>query len=501
MLEQVDLKKKLSEADYHKQFPEVQRKLMDLQKQLWEAGVPVIIVFEGWDAAGKGSMISRLVNRLDPRNYKVYHTQTPTPDESMRPFLWRHWKRIPSRGRLAIFDRSWYGRVLVERIDKIIKKKDWRASYDEIKNFERQLTDDGYVIVKFWLHISKKEQKKRFKSCEADKLTAWKVEKEDWKHQKQYKQYYKAVEEMLAKTSTSNAPWTIVEATDRHWAIIKIFNAITEACLKGFDHKEHLKALAKIEPTLAKEKEKLGLHTHPTILDKLDLSKKLSEKIYRQELQKYQVKLRQLEHEIFIKRIPVVIALEGWDAAGKGGAIKRLVNYMDPRGYEVIPISAPNQEEKVHHFLWRFWNQIPKAGHITIYDRSWYGRVLVERVEKFCTETEWERAYQEINEFEEHLANFGTVVCKFWVQISEKEQLKRFKERKQTDYKRWKLTEEDWRNRSKRVIYEEAVIDMLERTSTSHAPWTVVEGEDKYLGRVKILKTAAEAIAARLGSK
>ena len=389
---------------------------------------------------------------------------------------------------------SWF-----ERIDKIVKKKEWRGAYDEIKNFERELTDDGYVIVKFWMHISKKEQKKRFLACEADKLMAWKVEKEDWKHHKQYQKYYKATEEMLEKTSTANAPWTIIEATDRHWAIVKIFTTIINACLKAMEHKKQMEAVAKAGAAPEKKEEKpVALHTHPTILDKVNLTKKLSHKIYERDSLKYQVKLRELEHEIYIQRMPVVIAFEGWDAGGKGGAIKRLVNYMDPRGYEVIPISAPNQEEKLHQFLWRFWNQIPKAGHITIYDRSWYGRVLVERVEKFCSESDWQRAYQEINEFEENLANFGTVICKFWIQISEQEQLNRFKERDATDYKRFKLTEEDWRNRAKRPVYEEALINMLEKTSTTYAPWTIVEGEDKYWARVKILKTAAEAIEAGL---
>jgi len=304
---------------------------------------------------------------------------------------------------------------------------------------------------------------------------------------------------MLEKTSTSNAPWTVVEATDKHWATIKIFNTIVDSCLKGLEAKKQKDALAKVTP-VTKNKE-LPQHAHPTILDKIDLTKKLSEKTYELELNKYQIKLRELHHTMYLKRMPAVVMFEGWDAAGKGGAIKRVVNYMDPRGYEVIPISAPTSEEKLHQFLWRFWNQIPKAGHLTIYDRSWYGRVLVERVEKFCTEADWRRAYQEINEFEESLSNFGCVVCKFWLQISEKEQFRRFKERQETDYKRWKLTKEDWRNRAKRVYYEEAVIDMLEKTSTTHAPWTIVEGEDKSWARVKILKTVAEAIEAGLKVK
>ncbi len=498
MLEQADLKKKVSKEEFHKQFSLAQRKLMELQKTLWDAGVPVVIVFEGWDASGKGSMIEKLVSRLDPRNFKVYRTKAPTPEEQFRPFLWRFATKIPGKGRMAIFDRSWYGRVLIERVDKLLKKKQWGMAYHELKCFERQLADDGYVIIKFWLHISKKEQKKRFKECEKDKFQSWKIEKEDWRHHKQYKKYYQAVEEMLEKTSTAWAPWTVVESTDRHFQTLKIFNTIIESCLKGLDQKQKRKASDQVPSTTT---EKITAHTHPHILDKVNLKLKLSGKKYENELNNHQNRLRELELAIYNRRVPVVVVYEGWDAAGKGGNIKRLVNRLDPRGYEVIPISAPNQEEKIHPYLWRFWNQIPKAGHINIFDRSWYGRVLVERVEGFCQEYEWRRAYQEINEFEESLANYGTVLVKFWLHISEKEQLRRFKERDTTDYKRWKLTEEDWRNRGKWSDYEETVLDMLERTSTTYAPWIIVESEDKNWARVKSLKALCAAIEKKLDGK
>lgn len=497
MLEQMDLRRKLSREEYKKQFPELQQKLMEMQKQLWDAGVPMIVVFEGWDAAGKGTAIERLVERLDPRGFKVHRIKAPTQEEEYRPFLWRYWIKTPARGRIAIFDRSWYGRVLVQRIDKQVKKKDWQGAYEEIRNFERQLADDGVAVVKFWLHISKKEQKKRFKKLEKDRYLCWKVAEEDWRHHKQYKKYIQAVEEMFEKTSTSYAPWTVIESTDAHWAHVRIFQTILEAGIKGLDAKRKREAMRQIKPTV--DTEQITKHTPPTILDKVDLSLKLSEKEYDLQLKKYQARLRELEFEIYKARIPVIIAYEGWDAAGKGGNIKRLVATLDPRGYEVIPIAAPSPEEKEHHFLWRFWNQIPKAGHITIYDRTWYGRVLVERVEGFCAEDEWRRAYQEIKEFEEHLANYGTVLCKFWIHISEKEQLRRFEEREKTDYKKWKITEEDWRNRKKWGDYKEAVLDMLENTSTTYAPWTIVEGEDKYWARIRTLRTVCDAIQRRLG--
>jgi polyphosphate:AMP phosphotransferase len=497
MLEQIDLKKKLSKKDFHKEFPKVQEQLRELQSQLWEAGVPVLIVFEGWDAAGKGLAIEKLVSRLDPRGFKVHRIKAPLPEEEMRPFLWRFWTKTPPRGRMAIFDRSWYGRVLVERIDKLVKNKQLPESYEEIRSFERQLVDDGAVIVKFWLHISKKEQKKRFQACEADKYLSWKIEKEDWKHHRQYEKYTAAVEEMLEKTSTSYAPWTVVEATDAHWAHVKIFKTILEAGLQGLDRKKRRQAALAVKPAV--DTEQITRHVSPTILDKVDLSLKLDKKKYELELKKYSVKMRELEFKIYKARIPVVVAYEGWDAGGKGGNIKRLISALDPRGYEVVPIAAPSQEEKAHHFLWRFWNQIPKAGHITVFDRTWYGRVMVERVEGFCAEDEWRRAYQEIKEFEGNLAEFGAVICKFWIHISKQEQLRRFKERKTTDYKSWKITDEDWRNRDKWDRYLESVLDMLENTSTTYAPWTVIEGEDKYWARIKALRVVSEAIERRLG--
>lgn len=496
MLEQIDLTKKLSKNEFKKEFPNLQDKLRKLQNDLWEAGIPMLIVFEGWDAAGKGLVIEKLVSRLDPRGFKVHRIKVPLEEEKLRPFLWRFWIKTPAKGRMAILDRSWYGRVLVQRIDKEIKKKQLQETYEEIRSFERQLVDDGAVMVKFWLHISKKEQKKRFQACEADKYLAWKIEKEDWKHHRQYELYTLAAEEMLEKTSTSDAPWTVVEATDARWAHLKVFKTIFEAGLQGLDRKRRRQAALKVKPVL--DTETITRHVHPTILDKVDLGLKLDRKKYEGDLKKYACRIRELEFEIYQARIPVVIVYEGWDAAGKGGNISRLISELDPRGYEVVPIAAPSQEEKAHHFLWRFWSQFPKAGHITVFDRSWYGRVLVERIEGFCTEGEWRRAYQEIKEFEGNMANFGTVICKFWLHLSKQEQLRRFKERKSSDYKNWKITEEDWRNRGKRDQYEEAVLDMLENTSTTHAPWTIVEAEDKYWARIKTLRILSEAIERRL---
>jgi polyphosphate kinase 2 (PPK2 family) len=429
---------------------------------------------------------------------RVHPISAPLENELLRPFLWRFWLKLPEAGCMAIFDRSWYGRVLVERIDKLCTKKEWRQAYEEINQFERQLTDDGMVIVKFWLHISKKEQKKRFKKTEKDPLLSWKITDEDWKHHKQYNDYLQATEEMLERTSTSNAPWTVVESTDRRYRRVKIYQTLCSAIQEGLIKR---KQRDQADEPIPSPVEVPALQEVPTVLETVDLSKELAKEEYEKKLPKYQVRLRELEFECYRYRLPVMIVYEGWDAAGKGGNIRRVTNHLDPRGYSVIPIAAPKGDETQHHYLWRFWRHIPKAGHLAIFDRSWYGRILVERVEGFCTEVEWRRAYQEIREFEQQLVNFGTVVVKFWLHISAEEQLERFEDRQNNDYKQYKLTDEDWRNREKWDAYHKAVVDMLRYTSTTYAPWTIGEGNCKLWARIKTLRTICEAIEQGLERK
>ena len=493
MLEKVDLTKSLPKEEYKAVFEPLQLQLGALQRQAYEAGIPVVVVFEGWEAAGKGTCINRLVQRLDPRGFKVHPISAPNDEERLRPSLWRFATRAPRRGQIAIFDRSWYGRVLVERIAKLVPKRDWQRAYEEILQFERQLADDGAVIVKFWLHISKKEQGKRFRKIAKDPALAWKIGKAERREHKRYPEYEGAVEDMLAKTSTAHAPWTIVEATDGRYARVKVLETLTDAVQRALDERVERTAA----PKRAKRPPKKVTSRH-TILDNVDLSKALTKEEYSKLLDPLQDRLRQLEHEMFLARLPAIIAYEGWDAGGKGGNIKRLTQELDPRGYEVIPIAAPTQEELSHHYLWRFWQQLPKAGHLTIFDRSWYGRVLVERVESFCTAVEWKRAFQEINEFEHMIASFGTVIVKFWIHLSKAEQLHRFRNRETTKHKRWKITEEDWRNRKKWAPYQEAVADMLQKTSTTYAPWTIIEGDNKHHARIQALKTVVKAIESGL---
>ena len=498
MLDTLDLDKHIEKAEYDKSFKPLRDQLDDLQRAAYEAKIAVCLVFEGWDAAGKGDSIEKLLGRLDPRGYKVHPIFDPSIEEAMRPFLWRFFTRLPGKGEIAIFDRSWYHRVLHERVAGDASKRQWQSAFNEINQFERMLTDDGMVMVKVWLHISKKEQRKRFEAMEKSKFEHWRVTKEDWKAHKQYDKYLAAAEEMIERTDTAYAPWTVIAATDKAYRRIRVFKAVVDALQTAINaRKEGDKPARKARASVAVP----ALKSMKTVLDDVDLTKKISDKKYEAELLALQVRLRELHWRCFEERRPVVVACEGWDAAGKGGAIKRIIGCLDPRGYDVIPIAAPKGADATHHYLWRFWNRIPKAGHIAIFDRTWYGRVLVERVEGFCNEAEWRRAYQEIKEFELSLANYGTVLVKFWFHISQEMQLQRFKERESLDYKRYKITEEDWRNREKWDQYQAAVADMVQNTSTTYAPWTIVEANDKLWARIRSMRTLADAIEDGLGKK
>ncbi len=491
MLEMVDLSKKLPKTEFKKKMPELERRLNELQRQMKDLGIPTILVFEGLEAAGKGTAINRLMLPLDPRGFKVHPIQPPTLEESLRPFLVRFWNKLPARGRVAIFDHSWYDRVLEERVEKKIPRKAVERAFEEIVAFERQQADDGAVIVKFWIHISRKEQRKRFRTIEKNPALAWKIGKKEWKQHQQYGKYIRAAEEMLERTNTPSAPWVVIEGHERQYALAKIFETLVETWSTAVERRKAASANEKASFT------HLPGH-NVTVLSGIDLSKNLPKEEYDKQLDKLQERLRDLEHEIYVRRIPVVICYEGCDAAGKGGNIKRLTENLDPRGYEVIPIAAPTKEELDHHYLWRFARALPKAGHMTIFDRTWYGRVLVERIEGFCSTEAWQRAFREINEFEAHLANFGTVIVKFWLHIDQDEQLKRFKDRQETPWKQWKITDEDWRNREKWPQYEVAINDMLAKCSTSYAPWTIIEANDKYFARIKALETVVDAIEAKL---
>ena len=489
MLEKIDLSKKVDKKTYRRVMDEAEEKLGLLQRECKDAGIPVILVFEGMGAAGKGVQINRLIQALDPRGFDVYACDRPTEDEQMRPFLWRYWTKTPAKGRIAVFDRSWYRSVQVDRFDGLTPEDKLGDAYQDILSFEKQLCDDGTVIMKFFLYIDKDEQKKRFKKLEGSKETSWRVTDEDWNRNKDFGRYLKMNEEMLEKTDTDYAPWVIIEAVDKDYAALKIASTVMDRLEYELEHSR-----PEEERTAQGQEAKIRERFKNGVLSGIDLSKSLTEEEYKTRLKKLQKRLAELHSELYRLRIPVVIGFEGWDAGGKGGAIKRLTSNLDPRGYRVNPTAAPNDIEKVHHYLWRFWNNVPKAGHIAVFDRTWYGRVMVERIEGFCSEAQWRRAYQEINEMESHMANAGAVVLKFWLHIDKDEQERRFRERQANPAKQWKITDEDWRNREKWDQYEEAVNEMLIRTSTTYAPWIVVEGNDKRYARVKVLQTVVDAL-------
>lgn len=491
MLEKIDLTKKMDKKTYKERMEELEPRMALLQRELKSKGVPVMIVFEGFGAAGKGTQINRLIQTLDPRGFTVYSTDAETKEERLHPFLWRFWTKTPEKGRIAVFDRSWYRKLLVDRFEKKTPQEEVPTILEDINIFEKQLTDGGTLIIKFFLDISKHEQKKRFKKLRDNKATKWRVTEEDLDRNKHFGDYFRMADEMLIKTDSEYAPWTVIEAEDDNFATVKILSKTVHVLEERY--KKECKA---------KEKEIDGRFDNAdwneSVLKRTDLSKKLDRKEYDRRLSELQKKLRLLHGELYARRIPVVLAFEGWDAGGKGGAIKRLTRALDPRGYTVNPTSSPNDIERAHHYLWRFWTKMPKDGHIAIFDRTWYGRVMVERIEGFCTTQDWQRAYREMNQMESQLVHHGAVVLKFWLHIDKEEQAKRFKDRQENPEKSWKITDEDWRNREKWDLYEKAVDEMIIKTSMSDAPWIIVEGNDKYYARIKVFETVVDALEKRM---
>lgn len=515
MLEKIDLSKKLDKKESKKQMDMLGARLGELQRECKSLGIPVIIVFEGFGAAGKGTLINCLIRPMDPRGFDVYAVNGESEEEKMHPFLWRFWTKTPAKGRTAIFDRSWYRRVLIDRFDGITSEKQLTYAYNEIVSFEQQLADDGNVIIKFFLDITKKEQTKRFRRLLDNKETAWRVSKGDLKRNRQFDEYKVMNEEMLQQTDTDFAPWTIIEAMDKEYAAVKVMSVVIDRLEKQVNQVREAAEAKKADREAAsqenipQESMDEGIRVQEnsknifrsSILNSVDLSLAYTKEEYKEKLSKLQSRLMILHSELYRRRIPVILGFEGWDAGGKGGAIKRLTECMDPRGYAVHPTASPNDIEKSHHYLWRFWQAMPKDGHVAVFDRTWYGRVMVERIEGFCTAEEWKRAYREINDMEAQFAHSGAIVLKFWLQIDRDEQERRFQERMNTPEKRWKITDEDWRNRAKWNLYEEAVDEMLIRTSTTYAPWIIVEGNCKYYARIKVLETVVDAIEKRLKEK
>jgi polyphosphate:AMP phosphotransferase len=431
--------------------------------------------------------VNLMLEWMDPRHIQVHAMGRPSDEELERPPMWRFWRALPQKGKLGIFFGSWYSVPIIDRVYRRMTSSDMSKRLAEIARFERMLVDEGAIVVKIWLHLSKKAQKRRFEKLEADPATAWRVTAEDWKRHKRYDRFREVSERALRETSTAEAPWNVVEATDLRYRNLTVAHTLLEAVEKRLARGKGKTPVRAAQPPPPPIDAK-------NVLEELDLSKKLSEARYDKKLDVLQGRLNALSaHKKFRDRACVLV-FEGNDAAGKGGAIRRVTRAIDARQYHVVPIAAPTEEERAQPYLWRFWRHVPKKSHFAIFDRSWYGRVLVERVEGFAAEPDWIRGYREIVDFEHSLVRFGIVVVKFWLAVSPEEQLRRFKEREKIGFKRFKITKEDWRNRDKWPTYERAVCDMVDRTSTELAPWHLVEANDKKWARVKILETLCDSI-------
>jgi len=488
MFESAELGHQIDKTTYDREEPKLREALLNAQYDLAQAKrFPVIIVIGGVDGAGKGETVNLLNEWMDPRHIHTHAFPEPSDEERERPRMWRYWRALPPRGKIGILFGAWHTAPIVERVMGSSTKAELTQAIAEIVRFEKMLTDEGALILKFWFHLSKDQQKKRLKALEKDPKTRWRVTDTDWERFKIYDRFRKVSEEFLRYTSKAEAPWIVVEGADARYRSLTVGRLLLEAMRERLDEKPVKHLPDKTPPMLPRIDNR-------DMLGALDLSLRVPKEKYETQLERWQGRLNLLSRDPRFSALSVITVFEGQDAAGKGGAIRRITGALDARRYQGIPVAAPSEEERAQPYLWRFWRHLPRRGRFTIFDRSWYGRVLVERVEGFCREYDWNRAYSEINDFEEQLAHNDTVLVKFWLQISKEEQLKRFKEREKTSFKRFKITAEDWRNREKWDAYHTAVCDMIDRTSTSIAPWTLVEANDKYHARIKVLRTLCERI-------
>ncbi len=535
MFRTAEIGRKVSKDEYEQLAPPLRIELLELQQQIRNSNFPAIVVFGGVDGAGKGETINRFNEWMDPRWIVSRAYGPPSDEERERPEFWRYWRDLPGRGKIGLFLRSWYSRPVLDAVYGNIDEPMFDSRLDRISRFEQCLAADGALIVKFWLHLSRDAQKRLYRKWETDPHQSWRVTSLDWEHWRMYDKFTAAAERTIIKTSTASAPWHIVEGEDGNYRELTVFTAFRDAALRHLEREElRRRAMAELRqrraggngkgarppnllnplgaaveavaagdnivpmPTAAAAEERPQPPPQPSVLQVLDMSQALPKKQYEKNIRRETARLNGLYRGAKDRGISTVMVFEGWDAAGKGGTIRRLVRAMDARDYQVMPIAAPTDEERDHHYLWRFWRHLQRAGRVTIFDRSWYGRVLVERVEGFAAQEEWSRAYGEINDFEQDLTDHGIVVCKYWMHITPDEQLRRFKSREATPYKRWKLTEEDWRNREKWDDYEAAVNDMVQRTSTRFAPWILVEADDKRFARIKVMSTLCERLETAL---
>ncbi len=508
MFETAEVGNRVSRKDFDEASSRLRQDLLAAQHELASSGKAAVVIVGGVEGAGKAETVNLLLEWMDSRGIETHALADPTDEERERPRMWRFWRLLPPRGRMGIFLGSWYTEPIVERVFRRLKDAEFERRLDRIAAFEEMLADDGTIVIKLWLHLSKRLQRERFEDLEKSRLTRWRVTKQDWKFHGRYDAFREICERAIRKTSTGAAPWEIIEATDSRYRNLAVGRHLIAALSAGLRSPGQRLAGQGAEGPEAKQSAVPGRKApsaagpappgEVTLLSRLDLTVKSSKQAYEKELVRLQGRLNGLARRLYDERRSLILVFEGPDAAGKGGAIRRLTESMDARQYRVTSIAAPTEEEAAHPWLWRFWRALPRHGRAAIYDRSWYGRVLVERLEGFATDTEWQRAYSEINSFEEQVAESGTIVLKLWLAISREEQLRRFKDRQKTPYKQYKITEEDWRNRAKWEAYEIAAEEMIEKTSTSPAPWFLVEGEDKRWARIRVLREVCRAIKSAL---
>ncbi len=460
------------------------------QAKLRDAKIPVIVLVEGWDAAGKGGLINDLISELDPRFVSVFSQDAALQGAERYPFLYPYFNAIPENGKLLFMDSGYMEESVHGLMSGELDEDAYELYVQSSRRFERTLRDNGYLLIKFFMHISRKEQHKRLSELMDDENTAWRVTENDLWQNEEYKDFRDAYEDFMAATSEV-APWHILDGESNSHTYYDAYKIICDSIDAALEAGKYNGPAFEEEFPMSEK----------VRLEDADLSLTVSDEEYKKELKALQKRLKELHYEIYRLRIPVVICYEGWDAAGKGGNIKRLAYPLDPRGFEVYPIASPEPHELARHFLWRFWKRLPKTGHVAIFDRTWYGRCMVERIEGYCSENDWQRSYNEMNEFEEELYNWGAVILKFWIQIDQDTQLERFTDRQNTPEKQWKITEEDWRNREKWPQYQQAVSDMLEKTSTDFAPWHVIESKDKHYARLKVLRLTIAALEAAIAER
>jgi polyphosphate:AMP phosphotransferase len=488
MFESANLIHEVSKAAYREEEARLRAALLDAQYDLrLGTRFPVLILLAGVEGAGKGETLNLLNEWMDPRYIQTTAFGPPSDEESDRPAQWRFWRALPSKGRIGIFFGAWHHIPIVRRVMGEIDDGELAESIGEIQRLEKMLCDEGVLLLKYWFHLSKDQQRKRLRALEKDPRTRWRVTDTEWEYFKQYDRFVEVCEPFLRQTSTAQAPWIVVPAAEPRYRALTVGRHLLAAVRERLE-----------EPLVAGPPDETPPLPAPSdrvnVLTSLQLDQPMTKAEYERKLVKWQGRLNRASRDPRFASLSVVAVFEGNDSAGKGGAIRRVTGALDARCYDTIPVAAPTEEERAQPYLWRFWRRLPRRGRFALFDRSWYGRVLVERVESLCCEPDWMRAYGEINDFEQSMVRHNVVLVKFWLAISKDEQYRRFKDRERVAFKRFKITDDDWRNRERWDDYESAVCDMVDRTSTAATPWTLVEANNKYYARIKVLRTLCEAV-------